>query len=95
MRVVSLEHESVILARLSKGVFLLVYFSGLKYIFAHQILHFSQQNSSASEKCACLDFLSSSFLSREASDVHNAHSSSMANGKVQVSITASDQMHSV
>ena len=73
----------------------MVYFSGLKYIFAHQILHFSQQNSSASEKCACLDFLSSSFLSREASDVHNAHSSSMANGKVQVSIMASDQMHSV
>ena len=55
------------------------------------------KDSSASQKRACSDILSRPFLSKEASDVNTACSSSMAGGEVEVyvSFAASSQTHSV
>ena len=53
------------------------------------------KDSSASQKRACSDILSRPFLSKEASDVNTACSSSMAGGEVHVSFAASSQTHSV
>jgi len=49
----------------------------------------------SSQMHACSDILSCPFLSREASDVNTACSSSLAGGKVHVSFVASSQTHSV
>ena len=53
------------------------------------------KDSSATQKRACSDILSRPFLSKEASDVNTACSSSMAGGEVYVSFAASSQTHSV
>ena len=53
------------------------------------------KDTSASQKRACSDILSRPFLSKEASDVNTACSSSMAGGEVHVSFAASSQTHSV
>jgi len=53
------------------------------------------KDSSASQKRACSDILSRPFLSKEASDVNTACSSSVASGEVHVSFAASSQTHSV
>ena len=54
-----------------------------------------RKDSSASQKRACSDILSRLFLSREASDVNTACSSSMAGGEVHVSFAASSQTYSI
>ena len=53
------------------------------------------KDSSASQKGACSDILSRPFLSKKASDVNTACSSSMAGGEVDVSFAASSQTLSV
>jgi len=53
------------------------------------------KDSSASERCGCSDILSHLFLSKEASDVNTACSSSMTGGEVHVSFVASSQTRSV
>jgi len=64
-------------------------------IFNEQSLASYTKDSSASQNRACSDTLSRPFLSREASDVNTACSSSMAGGEVHVSFAASSQTHSV
>jgi len=64
-------------------------------IFNGQSLTCYIKDSSASQKRAFSDILSRPFLSREASDVNTACSSSMAGGEVQVNFAATSQTHSV